>query len=43
MPPVSLHVLGAWYQGVDVAALLDDFVAGYLPADMSIRFPGQPD
>jgi hypothetical protein len=37
--PGTVYVLGARYQGVDVAALLDDLLAGCLPESVSIRFP----
>jgi hypothetical protein len=38
-----VYRIGARYQGIDIAAMLDDWLAtGTLPAYVSIRFPGQP-
>jgi hypothetical protein len=43
LTPGVVYRIGARYQGIDIAAMLDDWLAtGTLPAYVSIRFPGQP-
>jgi hypothetical protein len=43
LTPGVVYRIGVRYQGNDIAAILDDWLAtGTLPAYVSLRFPGQP-